>query len=391
MKAEILKHSIVNRADPEAPFRYQSWPTMCQDEQGRLYAVSSLRLRHIDPFGAIYLYVSEDGGNHWSAGRKILDTPYDDRDPGIAYLGNGRLLLTFYYHTAGLYVENADRQWLHWQTSDRISDSLRVETLERMQDGTVGCSYVCFSEDYGKTWQGADADGVVRNVKNVLTSVPVFAPHGISPVIRTVERTDGVMIEKGSLLYVGRECYSGLPGIPVFVGTSDGKVWKQISSLNIGDLPKYWEAHGIQLTSGRLLAAFRVPGESSALAFTTYSCYSDDGGLTWTKARKVADGAPPHLLQLANGDVVLSYSYRNYSEEPTGIRAKISRDGGKSWSEAIRLTDQPQVKPYDDLGYPVTVELSDHTLLTVYYQHVETDPYPSILCTKWNLDGGSAV
>lgn len=224
MKIEILKRGIVNRADSEAPFRYQSWPTVCQDERGRLYAVASLRLRHIDPFGAIYLYVSEDGGEHWSEGRKILDTPYDDRDPGIAYLGDGKLLLTFYYHTAGLYAENTDRQWLHWQTSDRLSESLRAETLDRMLDGTVGCSYVCLSNDYGETWQGADFDGVVRNVKGVLTSVPIFAPHGVSVLMKNVERSDGMILKKGECFMWGENAIADFRGCLCLLGRQTERI-----------------------------------------------------------------------------------------------------------------------------------------------------------------------
>ena len=38
-----------------------------------------------------------------------------------------------------------------------------------------------------------------------------------------------------------------------------------------------------------------------------------------------------------------------------------------------------------DLGYPATVELSDGSLFTVYYQRVPGDRQDSILYTRWEL------
>lgn len=379
-----MKHGIISRLQPEAPFKYQAWPTVTQDERGGLYAVASRRLCHVDPFGSIVLFVSEDGGETWSEGRVVIDTPYDDRDPGIVYLGGGRLMISFYYHTASLYVTNEDRLFIRWQ--ERIAHEMLEPTLERMRDGTVGSSYVCFSDDYGEHWEHADRDGVVRDVKNTLISVPISAPHGATLIKKTMTRSDGITLTEGDLLFVGKESYSGLLGIPVLLGTEGGRVWSQIGGLDTGDLPKnrYWEAHAIQLESGRLLAAFRVR-EGSSLELAVWSTYSDDGGITWTPVKKLCDGSPPHLLQLADGRALLSYSYRDHTKEPSGIRALISDDGGEHWSEVIRVTPQPIVKPYDDLGYPATLQLADGSLFTAYYMHAEEDPYPSILYTKWQI------
>ena len=39
-----------------------------------------------------------------------------------------------------------------------------------------------------------------------------------------------------------------------------------------------------------------------------------------------------------------------------------------------------------DLGYPCTAELPDGSLITVYYQSLKGDWYPSVLYTKWKLE-----
>ena len=48
---KTIKKGIVYRAT-EGPFRYQAWPSVCQDENGVLYAAcSGHRSSHVCPFG----------------------------------------------------------------------------------------------------------------------------------------------------------------------------------------------------------------------------------------------------------------------------------------------------------------------------------------------------
>ena len=74
-----------------------------------------------------------------------------------------------------------------------------------------------------------------------------------------------------------------------------------------------------------------------------------------------------------------AYGYRR---SPYGQRAKISRDGGQTWSREIVLDDQGID---GDLGYPCTVELPDGSLITAYYQKLPGDNFCSVLYTKWTL------
>ena len=67
-----------------------------------------------------------------------------------------------------------------------------------------------------------------------------------------------------------------------------------------------------------------------------------------------------------------------------GARGRISYDGGKTWSDEIVLC-MADNSGIGDLGYPSTVELSNGTLVTAYYQRVGTDSYPSLLYTTWKL------
>ena len=95
---EILKQGLVFRAT-EGPFRYQAWPSICQDENGILYAAwSGLRSSHVCPFGKNLMSISRDGGESWSCPAVINDSWLDDRDAGLTYLGNGKMALTYFCH-----------------------------------------------------------------------------------------------------------------------------------------------------------------------------------------------------------------------------------------------------------------------------------------------------
>ena len=90
-------------------------------------------------------------------------------------------------------------------------------------------------------------------------------------------------------------------------------------------------------------------------------------------------GSPPHLLRHSSGAIVCVYGRR---EEPFGERAMVSWDEGESWdTEYVLHNDGICV----DLGYPASVELSDGSILTVYYQKVGEDRDTSILYSVWEL------
>jgi hypothetical protein len=80
----------------------------------------------------------------------------------------------------------------------------------------------------------------------------------------------------------------------------------------------------------------------------------------------------------SDGSVVVTYGRR---EEPFGIRAVVSKDGCRTFGEEMILS-QTWV---GDLGYPATVELSDGSFISVYYQRYENDDRTSILYTKWKI------
>ena len=98
---EILKQGLVFRVT-EGPFRYQAWPSICQDENGVLYAAwSGLRSSHVCPFGKNLMSISRDGGETWEEDYILNDNINHDRQRDMGYPATVELpdgsLYTIYY------------------------------------------------------------------------------------------------------------------------------------------------------------------------------------------------------------------------------------------------------------------------------------------------------
>jgi hypothetical protein len=114
---------------------------------------------------------------------------------------------------------------------------------------------------------------------------------------------------------------------------------------------------------------------------------SNDNGASWRYLSKVADtdrgeenGSPPALVRLRDGRLAVAYGYRSW---PLGIRARISKDEGKTWSDEIVLRDDGGTW---DLGYPRMMQRPDGKLVTIYYHNTRQNPEPHIVATIWDPD-----
>lgn len=356
-------HGIVNRVTTSL-YSYQAWPTVAQDEKGTLYAVASgFRIRHVDPFGKTVMYISRNGGKTWTPPIVINDTYLDDRDAGILYLGNGKLLVSWFTRNAEEYSSEKHKAMMETAPlagRTTIAGGMVASTQLPAEVKAIG-SHVRVSEDYGVTW-------------GETYSLPVTAPHGPT------------LCRDGSLIYLGTEHRPveqriGTPKNKLFRSRDDGKTWQEVSTIQnpawLQPGERFCEPHILELSDGKILAAVRVQGSET---FSIATAISEDGGVTWSEFVSTdVSGAPPHLLEHSSGAVICTFGRR---EPPYGEYAMISHDLGKTWTEEYVIDDNTDSR---DLGYGSTVELPDGSLLTVYYQRCPGDNYPSILYTKWKL------
>lgn len=362
-----MQHGIVSRLH-KTLFPYQAWPTVIRDEDGILYVgCSGFRLGHVCPLGKNVFYVSRDGGKSWSSPRIVADDLLDNRDVGLTYLGGKSMLLTSFCNEPAFYLSEGMRRYVNEHPSALrrgVSNGVLSVWENKDPEETGYGSYVMRSQDGGETWTD----------KRI---IPMTAPHGPS------------VLSDGRLIFLGKECHSkGLyeqGAILAMESRDGGDTWTHLCTLEPpeGLTNKHLhEPHVLELPDGTLLGAIRGEGEGVPYKFSMYTCFSQDGGQTWTRPTCLGIcGSPPHLMLHSSGAVILSYARRN--SDTNGIRAMISHDGGKTFGPEIVIGPECSIW---DLGYPATVELDDGSLYTVYYQRYEQDLYTSLLYTKWSLD-----
>ncbi|MBR6917636.1 MAG: exo-alpha-sialidase [Clostridia bacterium] len=363
------EQGVVHRYPLTTLYKYNGWPSVCIDDRGVLYAVaSSMRLSHVCPCGKNCMWVSRDLGKTWTPPIIIHDSKFDDRDTGIAYLGDGKMIATWFSEsTADFYSGFLSYDWVG--AEDREIARGYVKMLKELPPEEIdrGCdSFVMLSDDYGVTWSDP-----IR--------VSVTSPHGAT------------VCRDGSLIYLGnnwRPPMGYAAGTIFMIRSRDGgKTWQTEGHIVPPEGLEQWqmhEPHVIELPNGRLLGAIRVHGRSVQPENTVYTTFSDDGGKTWTEPKFIGiDGLPPHLLLHSSGAVILSYGCRTPGKRAE--RAVVSYDNGETWEDDYLLCDSEKEINQYDLGYPCTAELPDGSLITVFYQCCKGDWYTSVQYTKWKL------
>jgi photosystem II stability/assembly factor-like uncharacterized protein len=232
----------------------------------------------------------------------------------------------------------------------------------RMTDIDAGPSRFYTSTDRGHNWAGP-------------YKLPLFGQPGIAA------RTDYIVNGKHDCMaFVTASKSNGQEGRPIAIRTTDGgKTWKFLSF--IGPEPEGFSImpSTVRLSETHLLTALRRR-EGPKRWIETY--VSHDNGQSWTFNNRPIDSAgegnPPAMILLKDGRVCLTYGYR---ADPYSIRAKLSNDQGKTWSDDIMLRTDGDNR---DLGYPRTLQRPDGKIVTMYYFNDHKDPYRYVAATIWD-------
>ncbi len=234
----------------------------------------------------------------------------------------------------------------------------------RMTDTHRGPSRFHYSYDRGRTWEGP-------------FKLPDLGTPGVAA------RTDYLVNGKHDCtIFVTVAKSNNREGRALAARTVDGgRTWQRLGFIGPEPDPDGFSImpSTVRLSARNLLAALRQR-KGGERWIDVY--HSNDNGLYWQfLSRPVKDtgvGNPPALLQLRDGRLALAYGFR---AEPFGIRATISRDGGKTWGEAIILRDDGGGR---DLGYPRMVQREDGHLVTVYYFNDQPDGDRYVAATIWD-------
>jgi len=235
-----------------------------------------------------------------------------------------------------------------------------------LRAGSISWFYL--SSDRCRSWQGP-------------YRLPMFGMTGIAA------RTDYIVNgPKSCLLFLTASKANGEEGRVFLAETTDGgRSFDFVST--VGPEPNGFEIMpaGLRISDERLLVAVRSKaGDKDFVEAQHYiDLYqSDDNGQSWAYwNRSVPDtgkgGNPPTLTRLQDGRLCLVYGYR---AEPFGIRARLSRDEGETWSDDIVLRADGG---NHDIGYPRTIQQPDGSIVTVYYYNDRADGERYLAATLW--------
>lgn len=349
---------------------YHGWPTVARRRNGQLLVVASAgREAHVCPFGQVHLIRSDDDGQTWSDPQIVADTALDDRDAGVLETRTGAILINWFTSVAWMcYLhrqEVGEVDWLSAETQARWrAERERVVTSVRVRD-ELG-AWLVRSEDGGLTW----SDRI---------PTAVSSPHG------PIELADGRLMFAGKRQTPPdqwqRGSAHGTGEIGVAVSADDGKSWQWLAAVPpMADHTHadYHEPHLAETADGRLVMQIRNHGKP--FENETLQSESSDGGTTWSVAHPIGVwGLPSHLLRLRDGRLLMTYGHRR---PPYGNQARVSADGGKTWSDPMILSADGIG---GDLGYPSSVELADGRLLTVWYERLKDNPAAVLRQARWRL------
>lgn len=242
----------------------------------------------------------------------------------------------------------------------------------RMTNIDGGLSWFEYSYDRGHTWKGPYA-------------LPKeLAPNGLAA------RTDYIIEGRDTatfFLTAGKS--DGEEGRLLCARTTDGgKTFTRRAWIG----PEPDRGYEIMPATVKLgpgeyyLVGRRRPGERSWLT----AWRSVDDGLTWTMepppVGDTGEGNPAALIRLSDGRLCLTYGVRS---APFRMCAKLSEDGGKTWSGEIVLRDDGTDR---DIGYPRAVQRPDGKVVVLYYINEKTTgPERYIGATIWAPPGVEAT
>lgn len=321
----LIMYSTVVAIDPAgSQIRF---PDITKLADGTLVAVYHSATGHTDANGDIKIVTSTDGGVNWTAPRVIEDgvfgtNHYDARDPKIARLSDGTLLVSFFV-----------TEWLAGGGS--------------RQHGT----HVIRSTDDGATW-----------------SAPVEVDSAMDPDAGGWNAGHGAPVELpgGDVLI---PLYGAISGDPtsratVVRSTDGGRTFARSTEVTLGSGGgvNFQEPNLSVLPDGSLVCLIRMAEGSAGIPARLTR--STDGGYTWTTP-VITDiqASSHHQLVTSSGALLLTWGAISPSTRPTYGRLIENPAGSWDGIGEIRLYDTTR----GDQANPSSVEVSPGRFLTLGY------------------------
>jgi len=343
-------------------FSYSSHPHVAVTKNGTILVVFNQTRRRAyilhpphDPEYRNVIVRSTDSGNSWSSPEVVPGYQFHGTEcASLTVLRNGTVLLNqwfFRWYPLGRARSEPSPEPHLYYPDDFLREL--IESGELPTGGKIAYApekFVPWARGHGESWVHLSNDDSHSFTESTQVGTNPF--HGGYGMRGAVELNDGALL----LTLNDIPEYQTIFTVKSYDG---GKQWREPTLVARKPGHLFTEAAMVQLKNGDLITAMR--DDTTRLLHT---CRSSDGGKTWSAPQSTGiDGYPPHLLILSDGRLLCTMGRR---QPDFSIRAVVSGDGGNTWDldEVICIRGNLSNK---DLGYPATVELHDHSLLTVYY------------------------
>ncbi|GGV40992.1 hypothetical protein GCM10010182_77070 [Actinomadura cremea] len=317
-----------------APGKKLHFPNMERLRDGTLFTVVREGAGHTGQDGRLLKLTSRDGGRTWTSPAVAHDSPYDDRDPMIAQLSSGRLVLSWFQidysvtpaEPMGTFVRHSDDGGASW------SEPVSVESSMSGESDIV--------DTYELGW--AASHGQVKELPGGELIIPLY---GTVPDDRWQRATVVRSLDGGETWEAGTEST---------IGAEEGTHFQE-PVLTV-------------LPDGKAHALLRIGTAASTMgAVRSRESWSRDGGRTWstpTEIDMVTSSA--HTEVLRNGDVFLAYGdLSGHFTNRRGTVGAVLRDPGRSWSGAPR--DLVYDSGTGDQANPAVAEVRPGRVLVLGY------------------------
>lgn len=334
------------------PGTYACFPSLVQIDDDTFFTAFGTRTRrsHIDNTGGSARYISRDRGATWQ--------PYDGESPVAAFMKN----------EDGSLVDARAYGWREVPSEQRAQFEEQGLTVRDVRPGVIAYlqgAYARRSDDGGKTWQKQELQ------------LPAHRS------LMTYNTSSYARLSDGTLLHAvyGELMEDTATRTFVLRSADHGATWwfLPLAADPAGQV-SFNETALCENDRGEVVAMIRSePPEGGYLRLSI----SSDRGITWSQPVETGLwGYPANLILLHDGRMLCTYGYR---QEPMGIRAALSSDGGHTWDADHLIVLRNDAAPFgSDLGYPLSVEKSPGEILTIYY-FTQDDDITHIAGTHWTL------
>jgi len=305
----------------EAAGGYAAFPDVCRLRNGELFCAFYSGYGHVSipnakwPKGGRIMAVrSSNNGQTWSKPVVVMDTDQDDRDPSVACLKDGTLLLnwfTLHQDRVSILLARSTDQGKTWSVPVKLDlDSpysfACSSPVRELPDYSLILGLYCEDDKtkrtFGATVKSYDGGKTWKDLAYIGEKSGVYLDA----------ETDVVRLKNGKLLAALR---SSKVDMHYAISDDSGKTWGPVRSLGFKGHCPYFLRH----SSGVILLAHRVPATSVH--------WTADEGKTWHGPLRIdtVGGAYPSMVELPDGLVYCVYYEEGKGSSIRGVRLRVNR------------------------------------------------------------------